>query len=270
MLINMKKLSIITPVFNGESYIEQAITSVLRQGYDNFEHIVVDGGSTDGTVTILKRFPHLIWMSESDAGQSDAMNKGLRLAGGEIIGVLNADDYYEPGTFKKVVDFFRHLPRPSLLVGNCVIWHQDGTQLRTSRPNQISLDNLLMGRYWEAFPMNSSAYFYHLALHEVIGEYDVNDHYGMDLDFIFRALQSANVYYLDEVFGNYRYLPGTKTYEDELNGGNALRVKAITNRYREMQPVVVRARVWVKERANRIRQILKGLLSRTKKLSDQA
>ena len=85
------KVSVITPSFNQAQFIEETIRSVQRQSGVEVEHIVVDGGSTDGTVDILRKYPHLIWISEQDNGQSDALNKGLALASGEIIGWLNSE-----------------------------------------------------------------------------------------------------------------------------------------------------------------------------------
>ena len=88
------KISIITPSFNQGKYIEQTILSVLNQSYKNFEHIICDGGSTDGTVDVLKKYKHLIWVSEEDEGQSDALSKALSMSSGDIIGWINSDDYY--------------------------------------------------------------------------------------------------------------------------------------------------------------------------------
>ncbi|MBN2730615.1 MAG: glycosyltransferase [Bacteroidales bacterium] len=102
-MVNRPKISIVTPSYNSGLYIEEAIQSVLAQEYKNFEHIIIDGGSTDNTLDILIKYPHLIWVSESDEGQSDAINKGFKLAIGEIIGWLNSDDFYLPGTFEVVV-----------------------------------------------------------------------------------------------------------------------------------------------------------------------
>jgi len=100
---NLFKISIVTPSLDQGKYIEDCIQSVLNQNYENFEHIIIDGGSTDGTIEILKKYPHLKWISETDEGQSDALNKGFRMASGEIIGWCNSDDIYLPNTFGKVI-----------------------------------------------------------------------------------------------------------------------------------------------------------------------
>jgi glycosyltransferase involved in cell wall biosynthesis len=97
---NNPRISILTPSFNQGKYIEQNILSVLNQGYVNFEHIVMDGGSTDNTVDVLRKFKHLVWRSEPDNGQADALNKALSLATGEIIGWINSDDFYGAGAFE--------------------------------------------------------------------------------------------------------------------------------------------------------------------------
>lgn len=100
------KISIVTPSYNQGRFIDDAIQSVLTQGYSDFEHIIIDACSTDDTIERLKKYPHLQWVSEPDEGQSDAINKGFALATGDIIGWLNADDFYLPGTFHKVIAEF--------------------------------------------------------------------------------------------------------------------------------------------------------------------
>jgi glycosyltransferase involved in cell wall biosynthesis len=246
-----RRLSVITPVFNGIRFIEECIKNVTEQNCPDAEHIIVDGGSTDGTLEVIKRYAcengHISWVSERDRGQSDAMNKGIRMASGAIIGFLNVDDYYQPLVLGEVIAMFDTLPEPSLLVGNCTILDEHQQVLSVSRPSRISLLNLLRGRYEDAFPMNPSAYFYHKSLHDRIGPYDVQEHYGMDVHFMFRAVQSAQVKYVDKMWGNYRYLPGTKTFEDEKTGSNSIRVKAITEHYKKQAPLAVKLNLKVSE-----------------------
>jgi glycosyltransferase involved in cell wall biosynthesis len=120
------KISIITPSYNSVVYIDQAIESVLEQDYTEFEHIIVDGGSTDGTTEVLQRYPHLNVISESDSGIYDAVNKGLQEATGELIGWLNSDDVYADRAFNKVVaEYFEH-PDSDLIAGNCEIFRCKG------------------------------------------------------------------------------------------------------------------------------------------------
>jgi glycosyltransferase involved in cell wall biosynthesis len=138
----LPKISILTPSFNQGRYIEQTICSVLDQDYTNFEHIVVDGGSNDGTVAVLKRFPHLVWVSERDRGQADALQKGFDRAGGEIIGWINSDDYYAPATFAAVAEIFRD-PRVSWVVGNLAYLYEATTEVVFDRSPQISYEALL-------------------------------------------------------------------------------------------------------------------------------
>lgn len=206
-------ISIITPVYNGEQFIEFCIKNVIDQNCSNIEHIIVDGGSTDKTVEIIKRYadiyPHIRWISEKDRGQSDAMNKGILMAKGEIIGVLNDDDFYEPNVLNRVSEIFRTLPEPSLVVGNCNIWGDEGKIVKVNKPKHMKLLDLVSRVH--PFPVNPSAYFYHRSLHQKIGLYEVEYHYTMDIDFILKAVQEASVYYINETWGNYRNIQGTKT-----------------------------------------------------------
>ena len=104
------RLSIITPVFNGIRFIESCIINVIEQNCRGLEHIIIDGGSSDGTVDVIrayaKRYGHIKWISEKDKGQSDAMNKGIRMAQGDILGFLNVDDFYEPNVLCRIIEYF--------------------------------------------------------------------------------------------------------------------------------------------------------------------
>ena len=104
------RFSILTPSFNQGQYIEKNIRSVMNQDWDDVEHIVIDGGSTDNTLNVLKKYSHLKWISEPDDGQADALNKGLKMATGDIIGWINSDDYYESNIFNEVFSFFNNEP----------------------------------------------------------------------------------------------------------------------------------------------------------------
>jgi glycosyltransferase involved in cell wall biosynthesis len=108
----LPRITIITPSLNQGDFLEQTIQSVLSQEYLDLEYIVIDGGSTDATLSLLGRYEHsLRWISEADYGQSQAINKGLRLASGEVMGFLNADAIYEAGALRKVGAFFSSHPR---------------------------------------------------------------------------------------------------------------------------------------------------------------
>ena len=224
-------ISIITPVFNGESHIEECITKVVNQKCNNIEHIIVDGQSEDNTLYIIKKhareFAHIRWISEKDKGQSDAMNKGLTIAKGEIIGILNADDYYEPHVLNKIVHLFNSLRKPALVVGNCNVWNDKGALLYVNKPRNMKLYDLLKGWQINPHPVNPSAYFYHKSVHDIIGPYDENEHYAMDLDFILKAVTVAEVIYFDEIWGNFLFCSGTKTSIDKAKGTASARAEKL-------------------------------------------
>ena len=130
-------ITVVTVVFNGEQYLEETILSVINQTYDNVEYIIIDGGSTDGTLDIIKKYEHAIdyWVSEKDKGIYDAMNKGIRLANGEIIGLINADDYYLETTVESVVETFK-VSKPDVLFGNKTALNED---LKIQKSVSVSL-----------------------------------------------------------------------------------------------------------------------------------
>jgi glycosyltransferase involved in cell wall biosynthesis len=206
-------ISVVTPVYNGENYIEACIKAVIKQNCPNVEHIIVDGASTDRTVEIIKTFSnkysHINWISEPDSGQSEAMNKGVKMARAPIINILNVDDFYEPGVLVKITEYFKKLDEPSLLVGNCNILGDNDVLMNINKPSRLVLEDLLTFKH--PFPLNPAAYFYHKSLHERIGYYNVTEHYMMDLEFIIKAITKAKIKYVDEVWGNHRHIDGTKT-----------------------------------------------------------
>lgn len=205
------KISVVTPSFNSGKYIEQAIQSVLLQNYPDFEHIVIDGGSTDGTIEILKKYPHLKWVSEPDRGQSHAMNKGFAMSTGEIIAYLNADDFFEPDAFHTAVKYLDKKKGIYMVVGECNIIDDAGKKWINTNIKMTFYEMLQWWRY--SFPNNPSSYFYFRELQENVGPFDETNHYSLDYDFLLRAALHYNFYKIDEVLGNCRFIKGTKTYE---------------------------------------------------------
>src|SRR5438105_2694229 len=104
------KISIVTPSFNSSHTLRTTLESVATQNYPLVEHLIIDGGSTDGTLDILRSYPHLLWVSEKDQGHYHAMDKGTRMASGEVVAILNADDCYRPGVLAEVARAFQAHP----------------------------------------------------------------------------------------------------------------------------------------------------------------
>ncbi|MDH3973169.1 MAG: glycosyltransferase [Deltaproteobacteria bacterium] len=205
------KISVITPSLNSVRYMEDSIISVLKQNYSNFEHIIVDGGSTDCTIDMLKKYPHLKWISEPDNGQSQAMNKGFEMSSGDIIVYLNADDYFEPGAFFKVSSFFRENRSAIFLVGKLRVIEESGNQW-INNP-KISFADMI--RWWEsqAYPYNPAAYFYKREIHEQGCKFNEDEHYFMDWEFLLDASKLCKFNKIDAILGNFRLMHGTKTFE---------------------------------------------------------
>ncbi len=243
----MIELSVITPVYNGGKYIENCLLNVVQQECPRVEHIIIDGGSTDGSVDLVRNissgYPHIRWISEKDRGQSDALNKGIAIARGRILGILNVDDTYEPGVLNRVLGLFEDLPEPAMLVGNCNVWDDNRTLIEINKPKRMRLQELLLGPALYPYPFNPSAYFYHGSLHDQIGKYDVSDALTMDLDFLLRAVQKAFVQYYDETWGNFYLRSGSKTVMDMNDGLLWQRRDKKLESYRHQLPWLLRQKV---------------------------
>ena len=185
----LPRISVVTPSYNQHRFIERTIRSVLDQGYPGLELIVVDGGSTDGTVDVLKRYgDRLRWVSERDDGQADAINKGIRMATGEIIAYLNSDDLYETGALHTVGRYFAEHPEALWLTGFCRIVDEQDREIRrpiTAWKNfllcRFSYDLLLVTN-----PVSQPATFWRKAAMSVAGPFDKGQHFVMDYDFWLR------------------------------------------------------------------------------------
>ena len=164
-------VSVITPSYNRAHFIKDAIESALRQDYHPFEHIIIDGGSTDGTLSILKEYPYLHVVSEPDQGMYDAINKGINLAKGEIIGLLNTDDLYDDGAFNEVAEVFESHPHIGAVVGGVSVFTDDEGCRRTIRliswiePNEL-WERLTIG------PPVANAWFFRSSVFDSMGTYN--------------------------------------------------------------------------------------------------
>lgn len=196
-------VSIITPSFNRIKYLEACINSVVKQSYPYLEHIVVDGGSSDGTIDLLQRcskesLGRLRYMSEKDDGAGIALNRGIAIAKGAIYGFLCSDDMYKPETIKKIVSFFIANPQAFFLHGACE-FIDDKTKkiLHVSMPKKFTLDELVNSNNYVSF---QSAFF----RKEVIEEIGGFDLYGNDYDFVIRAVKKFQPYQIEEILGCFR------------------------------------------------------------------
>jgi glycosyltransferase involved in cell wall biosynthesis len=180
------KISIITPSYNQLFFLRETIDSIRNQEVKaEIEHIVIDGGSTDGTVEYLQSLGKQVkWISEHDRGQADAVNKGIRMAGGEIFGWLNSDDLYLPGALQAVADHFREHPECRWLYGRCRIIDKDGkeqwkwiTRYKNARLKKFTLVKLLRENF-----ISQPAVFFRRDLVEEAGYLNLDLHYTMDYD----------------------------------------------------------------------------------------
>lgn len=188
------KLSIVTPSYNQGQYLEHTITSVVDQNYSSLEYIIMDGGSTDNSIEIIKKFGRAItyWASEKDNGQAHAINKGLRMLSGDIVGWINSDDLYTPGTFEVVTEAFKD-PAVMWVTGNCEVIdeHEKVTdQYRAEIPSTSMqwLRTLICG-YSYSFLQPST--FWRKEVMTKTGLLNELFHYSFDHEFFYRILKNV-------------------------------------------------------------------------------
>lgn len=188
---NLKEplISVITPVLNRADTIEEAIKSVIAQNYPKVEHIVIDGGSTDGTLNVLKKYPHLRVTSEPDKGMYDAINKGIRRAKGEIIGILNSDDIYTENVFDEIAKHFIKDPDLRTACGGSVVFEELENEQRRivvsytdEKYKKLSYETAMM----DGGTINGR--FFHRSVYRDIGVYDTQYRITSDRDFLIRAV----------------------------------------------------------------------------------
>lgn len=234
--IKLPLISVITPSYNQAQFIRATIDSVLSQDYPNLEYIVIDGGSIDGTLEILKSYGSKIkWESGKDAGQSDAINKGLKLAQGELLAYLNSDDIYFPGTLRRVGEYFART-RADWITGDCLTIDEDGAPSKSdwliSGYKRVlracaRLSTLRTLRTFDSpFPQPST--FWSRRAYQKVGEFNLKYHYVMDYDYWLRLAKYYRPHDLKTVLSGFRAHGDSKseTCRDQLMAEALLALKS--------------------------------------------
>jgi glycosyltransferase involved in cell wall biosynthesis len=193
------RLSIVTPSYNQGRFLEMTIRSVLLQGYPNLEYVVIDGGSSDGSAEVLKKYDRFIsyWVSEPDAGQTDAINKGLLKTDGDYLGWINSDDVYVKGAFTKVISAFEQNPESILVHGNRILMDAEDrvfgcSPLPAFDPNKTSFIVCSETTFWTRRAMKEC------------GPLNKDLKFAMDLEFFCRLYLKGSFTKLDDYLGYFR------------------------------------------------------------------
>jgi|ERR1700722_5999212 len=200
----LPRISVVTPSFNGATTIRETIESVCRQNYPNLEHIVVDGGSKDGTLDIIREYPHIQWTSEKDQGHYDAMNKGIARSTGEVIGILNSDDCYRDGALQKIAGAFQKHPDWDGLFCDVVFVDAQGKKIFSRKEAGYDYDVL---RFSSACYIVHPTLFLKKTVYDRLGGYKHLEYLNCcDTDLILRLGQNqCKIGHIPEFLVNYRF-----------------------------------------------------------------
>ncbi|MES9843708.1 MAG: glycosyltransferase family 2 protein [Candidatus Sedimenticola sp. PURPLELP] len=203
-------ISIITPSFNQAEYLERTIVSVLGQDYPCLEYIIIDGGSTDGSLAVIEKYADKLsyFVSEKDGGQANAINKGLELAKGEWVGWQNSDDIYYPGAFRRLADAVTKASGIDLVVGNINLINSDDEVLRDIKYVRPSYRSLLA----EGMVLTNQAALWRRSVHEEIGFLNESLDCGFDYEWFLRLLENRKSVHINKTLGALRLHEDTKTF----------------------------------------------------------
>jgi glycosyltransferase involved in cell wall biosynthesis len=206
---NLPSISIITPSYNQGQFLEQTIDSVLSQGYPKLEYIIVDGGSTDDSVEIIRRYQRHLhwWVSEPDLGQVDAINKGLRHASGEWLGWQNSDDFFLPDALTAMVDAAVRNPECGVVMGGLRLANERGESQRDVLYCPATTRSLLA----EGMVIANQSALWHRELHAKAGTIDPALHFAFDYDWFIRILEHTRAACIYSPLGVLRSHGATKT-----------------------------------------------------------
>ena len=224
MTDNLPLVSIITPSFNQARYLEATIQSVLEQDYPRIEYIIVDGGSTDGSVDVIKKYEGRLawWVSEQDKGQTDAINKGFNRANGEILAWINSDDTYNPGAIRAAVNFLIQNPEMAMVYADCDFINEQGSVIGKFKSAQTDYRRLREG--YVHIPQQTM--FFRTRYWKELGPLDPSFYFAMDYDLWTRIAAHAPIKYLaGQTWANFRiHNSGKTTSADDRCWPEMLRV----------------------------------------------
>jgi glycosyltransferase involved in cell wall biosynthesis len=229
MTTHLPKISVVTPSYNQGQYLETTIRSVLNQGYPNLEYIIVDGGSTDNSVEIIKRYEkHLAWwISAKDRGQSHAINKGFARCTGNLMCWLNSDDAFETGTLHYVAGRFAAEPSIDTICGGVRFVDAAGTTgLESSRYD--SRRQLI--EFWRGYHIHQPSVFWRRRVYDVLGGVDERLYLTMDYDYWLRMSRRFHLVAVNRVLSSAMQHPGQKT-SDNFIGYRRAQLRSVLNHF---------------------------------------
>ena len=215
---DLPRISIVMPVFNGAKYIDRAVKSIVEQDYPDFELFIKDGGSTDLTVTIIKKYSkkyvgRINWVSKKDKGQSDAINFGIKKVTGEIVAYLNANDVYKPGAFKIVGKYFQQHPGKIWLIGKSDIINERNQLVRRGVTiyknfwlNNYTYNTLLVLNF-----ISQMGVFWRRGAGDKIGLFDPSQYYVMDYDYWLRLGRKYPPGLINKYLASFRIISSSKS-----------------------------------------------------------
>lgn len=246
----MMLVSIITPSFNQAPFLRRTIQSVLAQDYEHQEYLVVDGGSSDGSIEIIQENATRLswWVSEPDMGQADAINKGLAHSHGDIVGWLNSDDYYLPGTLASVVKTFQDHPDAVLIYGNMQAVDELDRITNIMTYPQLTLEDLLCFQI-----IGQPAVFLRRTAVAAVGGLDTDYHLLLDHQLWIKLARFGPIFHADQTWAAARYHAGAKNQAlAEHFGGEAFRILDWASREPELAPVLGRVEARARASAHRL------------------
>jgi len=223
------KISIVTPSYNQAEFLERTILSVLNQNYPNLEYIIIDGGSTDGSVEIIKRYEKYLayWVSEKDKGQSDAINKGFARSTGEILAYINSDDVYHPEAFLKIVKAFNENSGANLVFGNVNYIDTYDNLIGECRFTPFNFATLI----YEGGNLHQPGAFWQRKIYDKVSGFNPKYKFCMDFDFFCRVAEIGTLKHIREYIANFRYHENSKS--STINDIGLIEHEEIAKRYRK-------------------------------------